>query len=116
VEDDAAFVAADREPVGCDLDLAGGGFRASEVSWGEEDALVVVEALGKVGEEFGENLAFASLGAEELRQDYPLRYLIRYGSVAFRDVVLLRLMFQSLHNEQSGEIPWRRFILSAVPE
>lgn len=91
VEDDASLVFADGEPVGGDLGDAGCGFGAGEVGGSEEDPLVGVEAFGEVGEEFGEDLAFTALGAEELCQDNPLRYLFRYGSIAIRYGVLRKV-------------------------
>ena len=91
VKDDAALVLADGKPVSGDLGHSGGGFRASEVRWSEEDALLSVKAFGEVGEKFGENLALTALRAEELCQDDPLRHLFRCWSVAVRDGVLRKV-------------------------
>jgi hypothetical protein len=71
VENDAALVAADGEPVSHHLDGAGFGGGACEVGGSEVELVALGEAGGEVGEEFGEDLSLTTLGAQEVGEDGP---------------------------------------------
>ena len=79
------------KPIGEDFCDACCALRACELGWCEEDTLLGIKTFGEVSKEFGEDLAFAALGAEKLSKDYPLRHLIRCWRIAIRDGVLRRV-------------------------
>ena len=55
---------------------AGVGLGTGEIRLGQKDARLIVEALGEVSEQLGENLALAALGAQKMRKYRPLRALL----------------------------------------
>ena len=71
LEHNAALVFSGRKPVGDYLRLVGLSWCAIEIGLGEVDTGVIVEAVGKIGEEVGKNLPFSALGTEQMGENNP---------------------------------------------